>query len=86
MENTASICCKYVHNEGISCAHNELKLWLQNVVAWEKLIFKNSVSWDVMPCSLVKYTKLYKDQIFTSSYPDDRGNTFTRNISKVLPE
>jgi len=39
-----------------------------------------------MPRSLVKYTELSKDQIFTSSYPDNRDNTFTRNISKFLPE
>jgi len=84
-KKTASICCIYVHNEGISHAHNELKLKLQNIT-WEKLIFKSNVSWDVMPYSLVEYTEFSKDQTFTSSYPDNLDNTFTRNIGKFLPE
>ena len=86
MEKTASICCQYVHNEGISRAHNELQLQLQHVLAWDKLIFNCSVSWDVTPCSLLKRTKLSKDHIFTSSYPDNGDNTFTRQIGKFLPD
>ena len=39
-----------------------------------------------MPRSLVKYTELSEDQIFTPSFVDSRDNTFTRNISKFLPE